>query len=113
MHDVVELLILLRDRLSSQDERDALAVAINALSNGHRKLTGRRATDPILDLATHPAVHVDVAQLAEYWGRHPITVAGYIRSRLLPARKVGGTYLVRTSDALAFERRDPVWRRQT
>jgi hypothetical protein len=28
---------------------------------------GRRASDPIHNLATHTALHVDVSQLADYW----------------------------------------------
>lgn len=71
---------------------------------------GRRASDPIDNLATHPADHVDVGQLADYWGRHVYTVHAYIRKGTLPALKVGGMYRIRTADARAFERRDPSWR---
>jgi excisionase family DNA binding protein len=70
---------------------------------------GRRATDPINNLATHPALNVDVCQLAEYWGKHVYTVQAYIRKGKLPAMKVGGMYRIRTADARMFERRDPQW----
>lgn len=70
---------------------------------------GRRATDPITDLATHHEPLVTVSQLAEYWGKHPYTLNGYIRRRKLLAALVGGEYRIRIEDALAFERRDPQW----
>ena len=74
---------------------------------------GRRATDPIDDLATHTAEWVDVGQLAAYWAKHVYTVHHYIRTKRLQAKKVGGTYQIRRSDALAFERRDPQWQKHT
>lgn len=72
---------------------------------------GRRASDPIINLATHLATHVDVNQLADYWGKHAYTVHIYIRKKQLLATKVGGMYRIRKVDALAFERNDPQWRR--
>jgi excisionase family DNA binding protein len=74
---------------------------------------GRRATDPIYDLRTHKATHVDVGQLADYWGKHAYTVHLYIRQGRIPAVMVGGMYRIRTADALAFERRDPCWQKHT
>jgi excisionase family DNA binding protein len=73
---------------------------------------GRRATDPIDNLETHPATHVGVSQLADYWGKHVYTVHVYIRKGDLPALKVGGTYRIRTADARMFERRDPQWKQR-
>jgi excisionase family DNA binding protein len=73
---------------------------------------GRRASDPIHNLATHTALHVDVSQLADYWGKHVYTVHVYIRKGNLPALKVGGTYRIRPADARMFERKDPQWQKR-
>ena len=76
----------------------------------HGKRGGRRSTDVKLDnLATHPHPHVSVAQLADYWARHPETILRWIRKGNLPARRLGGEYLVDVTDALEWESRDPDW----
>ncbi len=73
---------------------------------------GRRDTDPIYDLATHKHVYVSVAQLADYWGKDAETLRLYCRKGRLPAIKVGGDFRIRSSDAIAFEQRDPAWQRR-
>jgi excisionase family DNA binding protein len=64
---------------------------------------GRRMTDPIDDLATHRTTLVTVGQLADYWGKHVVTVGRYIREGRLRAALVGGEYRVHKVDAMAFE----------
>jgi excisionase family DNA binding protein len=70
---------------------------------------GRRVSDPIHDLTTHRAEFVEVSQLADYWGKHVYTVHAYIRQKRLVAVKVGGTYRIKRTDAVKFERNDPEW----
>ncbi len=65
---------------------------------------GRRVSDPINDLASHPAHHFDVAQLAAYWGIHVNTVTSFIRHGMLTATRIGGKYRIAKADALTFER---------
>ncbi len=70
---------------------------------------GRRASDPIIDLATHGSKYVNASQLADYWGVHPYTINGFIRKGKLGAILIGGAYRIRVVDALHFERKDTAW----
>jgi hypothetical protein len=70
---------------------------------------GRRATDPIINLATHCSPFVTPGQLADYWGVHQYTVHVYIRKGILGASLIGGCYRIRLADALHFEKRDAAW----
>ncbi len=57
----------------------------------------------IRDLASHPEPYVSVAELAAYW--HVSTRAVYYWisvKKTLKASRLGGTYRVKTADAIAF-----------
>lgn len=60
---------------------------------------------PIKDLRTHTEPHVSVAELAEYWHVSTRSVYYWITSKkTLKATRVGGSYRVKTADAIAFGR---------
>ncbi len=61
---------------------------------------------PILDLATHPAPVVTIAQLAAYWQVNRSTIYRDIERGALPAFQLpGGGIRIRTEDARAYGRR--------
>lgn len=57
----------------------------------------------IRNLATHPEPHVTVAELATYWRVSTRAVYYWITvKKSLKASRVGGSYRVKTADAIAF-----------
>ena len=74
---------------------------------------GRRSSDPINSLETHPSPLVTIAQLAEYWGKHAYTLTAYVRRGKLRALRVGGEYRVTLEAAREFEKGDGDWRKRS
>jgi hypothetical protein len=63
----------------------------------------------IFDLAFHPFAYITVAELAEYWRLRKRRVLAHIDAGEIEAIQLApGIYRVRTSTALAFERRAAV-----
>ena len=59
----------------------------------------------IRDLATHPDPYVSVTELAEYWHVSASVVYYWIaKEKILQAERIGGSWRVKTSVALAFGR---------
>lgn len=59
----------------------------------------------IRNLDTHPEPHVSVAEFAEYLHVSTRTVYYWIQvKKILKASRVGGTWRIKTSDALRFGR---------
>jgi len=58
----------------------------------------------IKDLTTHPETYVTVAELAAHWGYAERTVRYWIEKKTLRASRIGGSWRVRTVDAIAFGR---------
>ena len=64
---------------------------------------------PIVNLATHPAQFVTVAELAKYWAVSRQQIHKRIESGALVAIRLGSRlYRVRTQSALEFERQASV-----
>jgi hypothetical protein len=74
---------------------------------------GRRVSDPIDNLATHTRPLVSVRQLADYWGKHPVTVGSYVRDGRLKAVMVGGEYRIAITDAREFEQTLDEWKKKS
>lgn len=78
-------------------------------------MTGRPKQVPVMDLRRWPESTITTGQLARYWGCHIQTVQSYIRRGYLDVIRTPGergSYRVKVSSALDYERRDPAWRRR-
>jgi excisionase family DNA binding protein len=62
----------------------------------------------ITDLATYPAPHLTIPQLAEHLTVAETTVRRWIRAGVLPAYQFQGKYRIRKTDAIVFVERSRV-----
>ena len=68
----------------------------------------RRPEPPIVDLEQDARAWLKVEPLAAYWRVQEQTLRKWIRQGILPAKRFGRAWRVRTVDARTFEDRNPV-----